>query len=290
MSIHLLVISDLHVGSTVGLLAPEGATLDDGGTYLPNAAQKWLWEQYTQYRGEAKRRIKCSDQVIGVVNGDAVDRYERTTQLWSTNDVDIVRAATAVLKPLRDLCKDGFFVIRGTEVHTRPSGQLEEALAMALDTTRWPANSETRSLFYLSLLLNDYRFDFAHHGRTGRLAWTRMNAAGGAAVELTLEYLARGQQPPHVAIRSHTHLYSDSGDNYPVRMITTPGWQLQTAYGYRIAPGRLPDIGGLICTIDRTLDITCLRYKAQAVEAWKPDERNRVVGSSQPGITTYPDG
>jgi len=273
MPTHLLVISDLHVGSTLGLLPPEGATLDDGGKYLPNAAQTWLWLRYTEYGEEVRRRIKRGDRVIGVVNGDAVDCNSRTTQLWSSNDVDIVRAATAVLKPLRDLCRDGFFIVRGTELHTRPSGQLEEAVAQALDATRWPATSDVRSLFYLPLVLGDYRFDLAHHGRTGRQVWTRMNAAGGAAVELTLEYLARGAVPPQVAIRSHTHLYSDSGQNYPVRMITTPGWQLQTAYGHRIAPGRLPDIGGLICTVDRELDITCLRYRPQAVEAWRPDER-----------------
>ena len=38
------VVSDLHCGSTLGLCPPEGVQLDDGGQYLPSAAQKALWD------------------------------------------------------------------------------------------------------------------------------------------------------------------------------------------------------------------------------------------------------
>ena len=39
---------DMHCGSTVGLCPPEGIELDDGGLYMPNTGQEWLWNNWEE--------------------------------------------------------------------------------------------------------------------------------------------------------------------------------------------------------------------------------------------------
>jgi len=48
-----------------------------------------------------------------------------------------------------------------------------------------------------------------------------------------------------VAFRAHNHRRSDSGRNYPVRVICGPCWSSRTEHVYRIAhENDIPDIGG----------------------------------------------
>ena len=266
----LAVVSDLHVGSTLGLIPSSGADLDDGGHYRPNDAQLWLHSCFVNFTQRVRASVKRGDQLHVIVNGDAVDRITKSAQVWSVNDVDVIRAAVNVLGPLREMVKGGgFFVVRGTETHVGLSGALEEALAVQLRATPWPADAATRSVFYLRLQLSGVGIDVAHHGRAGTHEWTRTNPLGAMAVNLALEYAKHDERLPALAIRSHTHRYADSGDNFPIRMLATPAWQLQTAYGQKIAPGRLPDIGGVLVACEGgRADVTCVRYLPQREAAW----------------------
>ena len=46
---NLVVVSDLHVGCQLGLCPKEGALLDEGGLYLPNAAQQTVWDWWKEF-------------------------------------------------------------------------------------------------------------------------------------------------------------------------------------------------------------------------------------------------
>jgi hypothetical protein len=98
----ILILSDLHIGSTVALCKPSNQ-LDDGGTYLASTGQHWLhrcWEDMT----ERVWRNRRGDLYI-VVNGDAVegDLKRRSAQLISRRAFDLAPIALLAKHP------DGFF-------------------------------------------------------------------------------------------------------------------------------------------------------------------------------------
>lgn len=237
-------ISDLHINSTVGLCAPA-VNLDDGGTYRSSEAQQWIWANWLDYWSEVKR-LKKRQRLIVTLNGDLVDGdHHDTPQIISRNVSDQHRMTVKALEPMLSLKPHKIFVIRGTEAHAGKSGQYEERIADDIGAERDPV-CDTASWWWLPLEVDGVRFDIAHHGRMGGRPWTRANGILATAAELTMRCAERGDRLPDVAIRSHLHQPGDSHDNYPVRVLQTPSWQLSTAFAYRIAPGSLLPIGGYI--------------------------------------------
>jgi hypothetical protein len=64
-----------------------------------------------------------------------------------------------------------------------------------------------------------------------------------------MEHALRGQRHPDVAVRSHRHVYGDSFDAYPTRVVQTPAFQLKTAFGHKVAANSIADIGGVIFVV-----------------------------------------
>lgn len=263
---------DLHSNSTLGLCPPT-VVLDDEGTYHASKAQLWLWQCWNDLIAEAKGLLRPGDKVYGTVNGDTADVNPKTTQLITFNNSDAVSLAVNTVQPLRDMCVDGFWVQRGTNAHDGPAGSMAEMVAHRLDATKYPRDSERFSCWYLVAKLGGLVFDVTHHGPSGLLPWTRMNAAGRVAFELMELYLSQGKMPPAVALRSHRHKLIDSFDNYPVRVIGLPAWQMATEYAHKVAPRRPCDIGGVICIVeDGHLDVRHVTFKPKAEEVWEPEE------------------
>jgi hypothetical protein len=272
---------DLHSNSTLGLCPPE-VVLDDEGTYHASKAQLWLWQCWNDLIKEAKGLLKAGDRVYGLANGDTADVNPRTTQLITFNDSDAVSLAVNTVQPLRDMCVDGFWVLRGTGAHDGPAGSMAELVAHRLDATKYPRSSERFSCWYLVAKLGGLVFDVTHHGPAGLLPWTRMNAAGRVAFELMELYLGQGKMPPAVALRSHRHKLIDSYDNYPVRVIGLPAWQLATEYAHKVAPRRPCDIGGIICIVeDGHLDVRHVKFKPQPEEVWCDDAPSSLASEKR---------
>lgn len=157
-------------------------------------------------------------------------------------------------------------MIRGTESHVGNAAAREEALAQDIGAD--PIRNQkgevvSYSWWHARPKINGVRFDLAHHGRMGGLAWTKYNAANKLAISTMLKYQEAGEKPPHLAIRSHKHTFADSGNNYPTRALFTGAWQLMTAFGYKVVPDVLAEIGGYIISIDRSGDYYVERYKVQ---------------------------
>jgi hypothetical protein len=263
--IRIIAMSDLHIGSTRGLLS-RAALLDDDGRYLPSERQYWLGTCRDDFLARAKARIAPDDIVVGLVIGDAVDTIPISAQLWTHNITDIVRASVYELTSLRNMCHK-FVMIRGTEIHVGRSGYIEELVARELDATRLSKDGNY-SHYAMDCLIDGVRFFLAHHGRVGRLPWTRMNVAGVTSARLGAAYRQRGLPPPHVALYGHVHIATDSGENYETRIITLPSFQLDTAHGVRVAPGEELAIGGAlinVCNGRATCDFVQYYDTAQGV-------------------------
>ena len=249
----LVVVSDLHCGSTVGLCCPEEVRWDDGGYYHPSEAQLWLWENWLDFWRQAEAIRGDSDWFGVLVNGDAVDGDHHGTPQIISRDLQVqFWILKKVFAPVLALQPDTVTVVRGTETHVGKGGSTEEAFARWLkDQVHVPASdAEMYSHWYFRGMIGDCRIDATHHGRIGQRPWTKANAVLNLAAQIFYEYAAAGESHPHLAFRSHFHTFQDSHDAHPVRVIQTPAWQLSTAYAYRVVPESLADIGGIILTVE----------------------------------------
>jgi hypothetical protein len=119
--------------------------------------------------------------------------------------------------------------------------------------------------------INGVLIDATHHTSMGGMPWTEQNAANRLAATVMMEYCRRGEKVPDLVFRSHVHRHADSFKAYPTRAVILPAWQLSTGYGHKVAPNRLPDIGGGITVIypDGTYEHENILYKPDPPPIWR---------------------
>lgn len=256
----LVVVSDLHAGSTVALSPPENISLSDGGVYQPSKAQKWLYQNWVDFWGRVKLAHKKTDWLGFLLNGDLVDGTEHhgTFQVISRDPGVQTWILRRVMEPALALKPDWVAVVRGTSAHVGEAATPEESFARGLrdDGFSVPQDPGTRmySFWDLNFELDGVRISATHHGRMSQMPWLKAGAISRLAAQITYSYIGEEERRPHLAFRSHFHTYQDSHDAQPVRVLQTPAWQLHTAYGYRVVPEVLADIGGLIVTLEDGLE------------------------------------
>lgn len=264
---------DTHCGSTIGLCPPTGVELDDGGTYLPSLAQRWIWDcwvagwQHVANIVERERRIANDDVDLGIVcNGDATDgNHHGTTQILSPAEGAHIKCAVESFREPIKLKPRWAWMVRGTEAHVGKSAGLEEGIAVAWNDEGAPIQrcdtgaAKTWSWWTLPLEIHDKLIVFDHHGRMGQRAHTRASYVRLYAFDVWAERMMRGERAPDLAVRSHHHTYEDSGPQHPTRKITRvvqmPAYQLATAFVRRIAAESLADIGLVAIVIRPTGEI-----------------------------------
>ena len=255
----LAVSSDQHTNSTLGLCPPV-VQLDDGGTYKLSSPQRKLWREWLAFVDRAQSLKDSLDaRLIVLFNGDVTDGdHHDTSQIITRNRSTMIRIAANTLSPLVDLADDVIFV-RGTTAHVGKSGDLEEEIAY--DLGGWE-NDGVRSHWSWYANVGGVVIDAAHHAGMGRLPWTAKNAANKVASTSLFSYAEQGARIPDLVFRSHNHRWADSYDNFPVRAICLPGWQLKTEYVHRIDTSAIPNIGGVLVKIEGgSYDIDKFRVK-----------------------------
>lgn len=276
MTVVIAVTSDLHCGGTTAL-CPNGIPLDDGGTYLPSKAQKWLWQSWNSYwdRVEEVRKAHKGSKLYEVFNGDLIDgAHHHTTQIVSENpnpQAAILNAAMGV--PL-SLKPNKMFIVRGTEAHVGHSASAEERIADGLRRDKRPIEGDpetgTASWWHLRMDVEGVYLDVTHHGRTGQREHTRGGAAVLHAHDILLSYVKRGERVPDLCLRAHYHRFNDSYEACPVRVITSGAWQLGTGFVHKVAADTMADIGGLIIVVkDGEYTVEKVKYQASRGPIWK---------------------
>ena len=245
----IITISDLHVGSTVGI-CPERVKTVDSGTYLPNKYQRTLLKYWRHFWTLFVPDItKGADKVILVINGDIIDGVHHNTvnilaNSWAVQEY----AAIELLKGIHKLCPvkiDDIYVVKGTETHVGPNGESEDRIADAIGAN---ANGDGEVAAYQRWIdVDNVLFQFAHHiGTTSSAASNvRTNAE---LVSAMVEAAQWGQKIPHVIVRSHRHRFIEvpiPSVHGRIRCVITPGWQVRTPFTERIDRMRMPHIGGV---------------------------------------------
>lgn len=244
----IVVLSDLHVGSTVGLW-PGKHRVEGGGSYETNVYQRWLHECW---QTAVEQIAQIRPKPIVVLNGDEIQGVNMRDGQLVTNKIDIqVDAALNLLEPVRRAAKK-LYVIRGTEWHVGKAAEYVEHLAQLLKAEKDPA-SDQWSWWELYLDIGGPVIHFAHHVGVSSVPWYE------ATVPLrdTLMLLAElwrffGQAGPNVraVVRSHRHRCIHIDVPPGIHVVVTPAWQLKTAFLYKKSSSMLPQIGYVILEWD----------------------------------------
>jgi hypothetical protein len=266
------VASDLHCGSTVAVCPDEGLPLDDGGRYHPSKVQRWLWHCWIDFWSKVGALVAEHEAEFWLaINGDMVDGdHHDTPQIVSRKlNVQEICALKVLELPLSFKPKHTF-VVRGTEVHVGKGADDEEKIARQIGAEQEP-DTENHSWWQAMIEANGTLIDFQHHGRRGYRYWTAANAVQMLAAEITASW-ATEERMPDLSIRSHVHISKDSYDNFPIRVITTPAWQLKTAFVHRIGPESLSSIGGLaiVCHPGGKYEVEKFPYEPKRAPIWQP--------------------
>jgi len=123
----IAVISDLHVGSSVGLW-PTVATLSGGNSCFANKYQQWLYACW----GHTVREIQALDKPTVVFLGDLIQGvHARDKELMDNSLATQVRVARSLLEPIVRVA-ERVYIVRGTPWHEGSSSEAVEELAHEL--------------------------------------------------------------------------------------------------------------------------------------------------------------
>ena len=254
---NLVVVSDLHCGCRLGLCPPEGASLDDGGTYLPSNFQAKTWAMWREFWDDFVPDATRGEPFGVVVNGDVLDgvHHKSTTQI-SHNLEDQSRIARDCLLPISELCDGKIWMVRGTEAHVASSAREEERLAREVGAIPNAEGQHARWDLW-KVVGGEKLVHFLHHiGTTGSQAY-EATAVHKELVEELTESARWGDKRPDMIVRSHRHRCIETAipvgsrdQHYSGRAVAvvTPAWQGKTPFVWKIPGGRLapPQFGGLV--------------------------------------------
>ena len=244
-NIIVAVVADLHINSTLGLM-PKVFVRDDGESVWASHLQNEVFRAWLSYWADVKKQVRAHKATLYVViNGDVCEGFHHgTTQLITHNPADQFKLAIDVLEPVARMA-DRLFIVRGTSSHAGTAAHWEEVIADDLGAVPDEVTG-TASWWHLPMDVNGVLMHFSHHRRQNTLPWTSGGAANRLAAETVYEYARSGDRLPDVVVRSHGHIFDESSRIHPVKVIFSPAWQLKTEFSHRIAPDRMPAIGGLI--------------------------------------------
>lgn len=247
----VVLISDLHCGSALGLCPSRGVALDGGGWYQPTRVQRKIWTHWEEFWGQWVPRETEGEPYVLIVNGDAIDgEPHRSKALISSNVATQADIAYECLAPCVDRAV-ATYMTRGTEAHVGKSAEQEELLGRRLGVEVDANGFSTRDELWMDLA--GHLGHITHHVAT-TTSWMYESTAPWREVVLCLESAVRsGQRAPEWIARAHRHrefsgrIYTADGR---VVVVVTPGWQAKTPYVYRTAArNESPHFGGSIVRV-----------------------------------------
>lgn len=263
----LLIVNDTHVGSTVALW-PEGQPIQDGGSYAPNVAQRWLMGQWETMLNEV---AALPSKPTLVLLGDLIQGgHPRDAQLVTHQASIQGSAAITLLRPLVERC-GAVYVIRGTEWHEGAISDNMELVARELGGRKnlatgmytWP---------HLYLDLGGPIIHLAHHVGVSSVPAYETTIPTRELLTMIGEMVRQWpQDTPNLkmVVRAHRHRGVHVQLPPDLHAMVVPGWQLGTAFADKKMPGLLPQVGyGLIeCRRGRLLaDVRTFQLPRPAIQ------------------------
>lgn len=235
----IVCFSDIHCGSTVGLLKP-GFVTHEGIELGLNDVQKWLWSSWLDCWKWAKEVIG-KDEWIAVANGDLTESvHHGTKQVVSPDDGDHMMIAVDILGDVLKGCSEAYLV-EGTEAHVK---NMEHAIGKKLKSEGIPVKSPKGLGAWPSLKMrvNDTLCSFEHHVTTSIRSYLESSAYAISMGDMRNRLSRADQEVPKCFVRSHRHQYGSYDDGYS-SMTILPPWQAATRFVHKVVPGAVPQCG-----------------------------------------------
>ncbi len=271
----VVIVSDTHCGSRLGLFPPDGIEIkngqDKGNKVSPSPFQTWMMERWLEFWNVFVPEATEGEPFDIVLNGDLIDGRHHQQDSLITNDlseqVDIAVACFKSVFAGKKSKARRLFVVDGTECHCGLANETQKFLA-----SRWPVSAdESGNLVRRELWLeigqkgrHNALAHFLHHiGTTGTSAY-ETTAVHKELVEAFQEAARWHNRVPDIVIRSHRHRQAKtsiaSANGLAIAEVTA-GWQGRTPHCFKIAGARqaIPQFGG---TVIRSGPIDCYTRSA----------------------------
>jgi len=205
------IISDLHIGHTLGLCNPDSTVSSDVDGKLKqipvnlNDFQVYLWGQYLHFV-ETVKKIAGRDEVFVLCMGDLTQGKQFMRELMSTRMADQITLAVDALAPLLRLPNIRFVrLIKGTGAHVFEEGSSEILVAEKLRSD-YP-KLDVQPLYHGLLSVGGCEINYTHHGPTGgSRTWLIGNEGRYYLKSLILQNIIQGKKPPQLVLRGHYHI------------------------------------------------------------------------------------
>ena len=228
-----VILSDIHVGSTVGLW-PDKFKANEGFEIGQNDFQKQLWALW-------KENLKWIEKIVGkdefeiIINGDAVEGiHHRTLQVMSPDVADQSVAVLAVLGGLVEKSK-ALYLTKGTECHTRND---ELRIGRELGAIKDPATGH-HAWDRLELEFGKVTFTAAHHCSATSRHWLESGEFSRFMASEIGERARCRKLVPQIVARAHRHVPGVFNDGVSIGIVTG-GWQGLTRHGNKVVPYAVP--------------------------------------------------
>ncbi len=227
----LIVASDIHCGSDVGLAPPETKTSKGNIiSFGDNIHQEWLWAMWVEGCARVKQIIGKSSAAL-LVNGDATEgvHHRNDSALLMSSIEAHTKMAHVCLSPLAKLCQKKFVTL-GTECHTL---EMEHLLAEKLGAETGRAKDK----WHFSI--KGCEIDAAHHMSVTGRAYLEASAMSILMGNARNNYVRSGHSVPKVFLRGHRHCGGFFNDGAGIWGVTG-GWQFLTRHGHKVVTDSIP--------------------------------------------------
>lgn len=222
-------ISDLHLGSDCSILQPDFLT-EKAQPIGQTPIAKWLFECWTLAHAWLAEILPPKEYAL-VINGDCIEgNHHRTTEIWSPDVRNHVKAAIELLQP--HAARAGkVFMVKGTPCHVN-GGELSIASQL-----RAEVNPEHGQPYWQNLRLDicGKRVSVRHHfPATSRsyLEASQYSIQLGNAVN---EAVRAGDVAPDIIVGAHRHRTGHFIDGNRL-VVVTGAWQGLTEFGFKVVP------------------------------------------------------
>lgn len=237
----LVVLSDLHCGSTVGLL-PPGFTAADGNEIRQNRYQEWLWACWTDATGDYFRRMVGDEPFVLLLNGDLIEgNHHGTKQIVSADVADHYEAAVQCLEPLAKKAA-AVHITLGTECHTH---SVEAGIGKKFGASKCPdtgKHAHARLTFRMCGCL----VSATHHCSATSRPWLESGEYARALHGERTECVRAGWPVPQLLFRAHRHRAGYFTD-YAAGLVVTGAWQGPTRHTHKAVPGAVCQPSIAVC-------------------------------------------
>jgi len=267
-------VADWHTNSTVGL-NPISLRRELGSQHVAGKIGRATWRSWLAFwRVVEEKRAQYQATVFTFAVGDLGDKNSHSNiQLITASKVEIQDAMAEVAEPMAQ-ASDYVFILRGTESHVGPNGEMEEWLARDLDNAV-PYSEGVASWWVANVEIAGKKFMVTHHPPTvSRRPWTLRAAVSRSASIVAGQHLDAGdtRNKPDVCMWAHAHtrgaLAYGMGDTTGIFL---PPWQLHTGFAHRIGAGSAPRcVGGfwMVVRDGKVLEWEFERWWPQREKLW----------------------